>query len=835
MAPYQAEMEDETTESAEQADRQQKEPSASEGDVKRYWSEIDRYEKKTKDWYERADKIVARYLDDDHGTYGERRFALLYANVETLKPSTYAKLPVALCERRFRDKDPAGRVGAEIMERCTNSTLDIGGVDEIFRTVRDDRLLVGRGQAWVRYEADIEQVESEQIDFKTRKPTTVTHDKLVAERLLVDYVYWRHFGHNLARTWSNVWLVWRICYYPKYEAIEKFGRKVADSLTYDAKPKGEDSEDVEANCCELYECWDSRKRLMSILVKGESKPVKSGPPPINFNRFFPCPEPCYATKASRSLIPTPDYEYYRDQAKDIDDLTAKISNLMDWLRVKAFIPRGPSDGGADAIESAVKDTGNDDIFIHVGSWAEWVEKGGAKALIDWLPIESIVKALQQAIVARNQLIQDVYQITGISDILRGQTDPDETFGAQNIKQNTGSRRTRNAKDEVARFCEDICKLMAEAIAENFQPDTLAQMSGFAYMPGRQMAPPPRSAPRLEQGAPLPQAPAGLVPPVPAGVPMPGIEAMGANGGPPLAPPMAPPQDPMSFGDEVVQLLRDDRMRTFRIKVETDSTTQPDDDVEKQRRLEFLNTVAAYLEKSVQALMLTPELAPAVKEILMFAARGFRAGRNMESVLEESIDTIAKRAQQPKEDKIDAVNKAKLEQGAAEHQQKMAQGDAQFKQTIAQNDQQHAQKMQQSDKQFAQTMAFEREKGAKEIEVDNNRHALELAAKSRDHETKRHDELSAQETERNAQVEDREAAHKVLKDAIGQTAEMQRSDESTEQTRKALEGISGGLEGLAKTVAAIMDEMGQPLKVIRDAKTNKIIGGQRGSRKVMIAH
>ena len=41
-------------------------------------------------------------------------------------------------------------------------------------------------------------------------------------------------------------------------------------------------------------------------------------------------------------------------------------------------------------------------------------------------IREVVEAIRACVELRNQLVQDVYQITGISDILRGVSDPNET-------------------------------------------------------------------------------------------------------------------------------------------------------------------------------------------------------------------------------------------------------------------------------------------------------------------------------------------------------------------------------------------------------------------------
>jgi hypothetical protein len=46
---------------------------------------------------------------------------------------------------------------------------------------------------------------------------------------------------------------------------------------------------------------------------------------------------------------------------------------------------------------------------------------------------------------------------------------------------------------------------------------------------------------------------------------------------------------------VIELLRDERTRGFRIEIETDSTVEPDEQAEKQRRVEFLEAVGNFHE------------------------------------------------------------------------------------------------------------------------------------------------------------------------------------------------------------------------------------------------
>ena len=681
--------------------------------VARYWREIERYKRAADAWYQCADGIVDTYLREGRDAGATtRRFALLWSNVQTVQPSIYSRLPVIQCSRRWKDKDPIGRVAAELQERATNTTLELYGAHATFKYVRDDRLLAGRGQAWVRHEADLETYQEEDDDGNAATDDNgapVYGERLKSRKVCVDYVHYRDFGHNVAPVWADVWLVWR-CVYKTYEDIEeRWGADKAKRLAYTHKPPASlsdgaagNSDDQMEDCAKVYELWDKRRKLTSWMAEGQKEFLETGKPPLDFRECFPCPEPCYATKTSKRLIPTPDYQYYVDQAREINDLTDKIANLCEWLRVLAFIPAGPSSEGATAVGAmlqAIQDAcvKGDSIFVPVESWTGWSEKGGASALIDWLPIEKVAMALREAISARNQLIQDVYQLMGVSDILRGQTDPDETLGAQQLKAQTGSRRSKETRDEMARWCRDIGALVAEVIADEYEPEQVAEITGYEYRP--------------EQ--PVDMAGLGGLPGMPGSMPMdaaqpmpqPAVPALGAGvpstaPGPAAAAPTTMPApnaepdsaDELVFDDRHIALLRDDKLRSFRIDVETDSTAQPDEDAEKQRRLEFVDAVGTILEKAVPLVQAAPQLMPLVGETLKFTARGFRAGRQLEDVIDRTMDQLEQMAAQPKEDpeaaKVQAQaqaaqQKAELDRQIAEQKLMLEQQQAQAKMALEQ--------------------------------------------------------------------------------------------------------------------------------------------------------
>lgn len=699
-----------STPSTDPGPQTKKELAQPDGRLRKYWKEIEAYGKKAEPWHEQAGKIVKMYLDQHRGQASPRRFALLWSNIETLKPAVYGKIPTVLCSRRYKDAHPVGRIASEILERATNCTFDLQGADEVFRMVRDDRLLTARGQAWVRYEAGFEKAGEGDN----------TYDKLTSQKVCIDYVYWPDFGHNVSGTWKNVWLVWRKVRKTKDEAIERFGEDKANKLVYTPVVEDDTKQEEAEYKAVIYEVWDKRRNTVVWISKECPVMLDEGPPPLNFRDFFPCPEPCYGSKASKSLIPTPDYRYYQDQAQEIDDLTEKIANLTDYLMLRAFVPAGPSADGGDAIRimiQALQDqiTSNKSVFVPVESWAGFAEKGGAKGLMDWLPLDLVIEALKGAIEARNQLVQDVYQITGISDILRGQTDPNETLGAQEIKSQAGSRRVRNAKDEIARFTRDIAMLVAEVIAEQFQPRTLADMTGFAYVPSPPTQP-------------------GMQPTV------------GAQ-------PQQPPQSPsgQSFNDDVIQLLRDDRMRGFLIDIETDSTVQPDEDAEKQRRTEFITGIGAFLTQAGEIVAQAPALAPMITEMLLFVVRGFRVGRSMEEIIERSMQAAAQqmmqKAQQP-DPKLQAEQaKAQLAQQKGQMDMQAKAADIQGKQAL---NQQELEIKQQELQLKREELEIKRQELQLQLQADQQKMALES------HMAQQKASIEQQSMERQAQADEQAA-------------------------------------------------------------------------------
>lgn len=600
-------------------------------EFRRWLAEIELYERQASKWETRAKKIVKRYNDERRqADESAVRYDILWSNIQTLIPSLYAKNPKPDFERRFLDADPVARVTSSILERACSYTMDKVDMMSVMRQTVTDRLLPGRGSAWVRYvphfkplevpteidpgpgvanegvEIDDDADANQGPDIKQLASDGQPDTELDYEEVDIDYVHWCDFGHTVARTWKEVRGVWRICYLDRKELIARFGEK-GRTVPLDYEPKDlKGSESIEyAKKARVYEIWDKTNKKALWLAKGmDSGFLDEIDDPLGLPDFFPCPRPMFPNLANDSLIPIPDYVHYQGQAKELDDLTGRIS-----LLTRAIKACGVYDGSAPGIARLLSE-GIENELIPVDSWAAFGEKGGLKGSMEMLPIADMAQTLLDLYQARDKVKDDLYEITGMADIIRGATDANETATAQQIKSNFASVRLDDQKDDVQRFARDIVRIVASIQAEHFSIETLADMSGVALMTTAEKS--------VAQQ----------------------IMALGGS----LPDDMQDAFEEPTW-DAVDKLLRDDGARCFRLDVETDSTIKMDQQQEKGDRTEFLTAVGQFMQQGMQAAESNPALAPLMGDMLMFAVRAFSVGKSLEAQFQATVDELKKQAKQ----------------------------------------------------------------------------------------------------------------------------------------------------------------------------------------------
>lgn len=557
-------------------------------DIARRWKiELELAKRTDEKWVNRGKKIVKRYRDERAGTTGGNRYNILWSNVQTLLPAIYAKAPKAEAVRRNKDNDPAARCAAEILERALQYEIDhYPDFDEAMRNAVQDRLLPGRGVAWIRYEqreiAVVEGAEPSQYEVK--------------DCTAVDYVYWEDFRCSPARVWGEVTWVARRVYMSRDEVKARFGaflkergKRAADvPLTHvpigldQMKDQGATNGDTEAmKKAEVWELWDRKTKAVYWTAQGFDDLLDVREDPYGLDDFWPCPRPLFATQTSDTLVPVPDYALYQDQANELDMLTQRIGRLTQAVKVV-----GVYDASATGVQRMLQE-GVDNTMIPVENWAVFSEKGGVKGQVDWLPLEQVVKALQQCYLAREQCKQVIFEITGISDIIRGATEASETATAQNIKRQFGSLRLRPRQQDVAMFASEILRIKAQLMMDVYSPESLVAMSGI-------------------------------------------MDTYDAE-----------------YVQQALMLMKSEPMRAYRVEVAADSLIELDQEQEKASRTEFLGAASGFLRQAVPAAQQSPEMAPLLGEMLMFGVRAFKGGREMEAAFQKFVDQMNQpKPQQP---------------------------------------------------------------------------------------------------------------------------------------------------------------------------------------------
>lgn len=608
-----------------------------------YWrGQLDHAQKLADDWEKRGDRVVARYRDERGvGERGRNKFNILWSNVQVLLPSLYGRPAKPEVSRRYMDSDVVGRIAATMLERTLEYEADqFEDYAAAMNGAVEDLCLPGRGTAWILFEPIVSEV-AEQTTNTQAEPV----ERIDAAHSPVDYIYWKDFRHSPARTWAEVWWVARRVYMTREEGVKRFGEVFSNvplnaQDVEDARDKKKQTADTQfVKKAEVWEIWNKRTGKVCWVAPSYRQALDEREDPLKLEGFFPCPKPLFATTTNGSLIPVPDFSEYQDQAEELDDIT----NRIHWL-VKAVKAVGVSNGEYTELNRLLNE-GVDNKIFPVKNWAAFAEKGGIKGAVEMLDISIVIQTLATLYRAREDAKQTIYEICGISDILRGASDAQETLGAQQLKANFGSLRLRRRQSDVARFASDLYRLKAQVICNFYPPELIITMSGIKNT------------------------------------------ADGKN-------------DALLM--EAIALLKNGTLRDFSISVESDTLAQIDELEEKQAATEAITTIAAFIQQAFPMVSAAPETLPMVSEMLLFLVRRYRAGRGLESAIERALATLAQKPQppDPEQQKLQAQQQAdqmRTQADVAAAQQK-AQLDAQVQQSKLQMEMQlEASKAQQAER------------------------------------------------------------------------------------------------------------------------------------------
>jgi hypothetical protein len=622
-----------------------------EGVVTRWLAELQLAGKAEKPWRDESTGILKRYKTEKAnaevaGESKESSFNILWSNTEIIVPALYNSTPTPDVRRRFKDEDPIGKHTSTVLERALTCSMDSQDDEQDFDDEVTDAVLdfalVGRGLARIRYRPNVqpqsipEAIAATPADAGVVQPGAAPDsppatgaeeqkpplERIVDQKVTIEHWQWDKFRRGPGKRWRDVpWVAFE--HDMTYDdCVAYFGEEIAKQIKFNQLAESDSQGMDESSGVKrlfqsgaVWEIWDKLKKRVLFIADGVKTPLLVVDDPLGLKRFFPMPRPAMAIRDSTSLVPIPLFRQYKTQAEEMDRLTRRIAKVENALRVRGAYLSNVKEA------PALMDAGDNEM-IAIEDVAGVAQVGIDKVI--WLmPVDRLIQVLEGLYKAREQCKQTIYEIVGLSDIMRGASKATETLGAQELKSRWGSVRLQRMQKEIQRFVRDLLRLIGEIVAEHYEPDVLAEITQVKL---------PTAADKEQLQSQLAQAEAVYAEAAQA--------AQAAGQPPPEKPPMPKEvQEALQTPtwDDVIAVLRSDSMRHYRVNIETDSTVSEILDRDFKGLTDVLNALGSVFGAAPMLQQAGASNGPEVtKEIALSVVRHARMGRAVEDSI-ESLD------------------------------------------------------------------------------------------------------------------------------------------------------------------------------------------------------
>lgn len=594
-----------------------------------------------------AQEALKRYRDErGSGKSDTRAYNIFFSTTDIKLAALYAHLPKADIKRRFDDADDdTARVASNVLQRVISYELECGDFDTTFKQVIFDAKVPGMGVAWLRLDQDEQQVQVEQppvVDPMTGMQYPQEHilqSQITHQEACIDYVAWDDFYWAPCKVWTLCPWVARRIPMDKQAIKHRFGDtcppEVLSNLAFASKPDKSQSlgpkNQIEPTV-DVYEFWDKERRLVFWISPGAEIPLDVKQDTNDFEHFFPTPQRPLGRFDTANTQPISDYKLVRGKYVELDELNVRCNELRKALKLN-FVYDASNPELKELYATTAENQG-----IGVKNWAAFMsDKGGLSGSVQFTPLEPIASAFATASAQLDRIKNEIYEVEGISDFVRGAATPYETATATNAKSAQSFGRFAAQQQEVAKYAEELLRMKAHLICRFYTPEQIMKRVGM-----------------------LPQA-------------------------------------DMQYVQGAIALLKDDQMRGFRLSVSVDSLQLPNWNTEKAERNELVQAVTAFISQTMPGIQQMPQMGPFAMQLLKFAVAGYKGSKDLEGVIDQGLQQLLQQASQgsdkpakpsPEEIKAQAqAQRSQTDMAIAQMQEEtkrmLAQQDMQFQTFMAQ--------------------------------------------------------------------------------------------------------------------------------------------------------
>lgn len=387
---------------------------------------------------------------------------MFFSQINTIHARLYSKAPAPDVRRRYDMEGPEGasaKQAAQLVERGIGYTVDSTALHENADRVVFDYLVAGLGVPWVEYDAKIVQ--------------TPEGPAIADQKTLLKQVPWKHFHWEPGKDWADVDWVARDHYLNKRQLKEQFGVEPSGD-----PPKRDEKGGKKETGYRVTEIYYRPERMVYVIGWDFEDVLEEREDALKLSGFYPCPRPMMANIASRELVPMPDHAVFAPSYEYINKLTKRIHAITEQIKAAGFYD-------AQLSELAQIAQADDGTYVPVSNLAERLANTSVSdfsKVIATLPLTekvTVVRELQALLMAEKQRLDEQ---TGIADVVRGATDPNETATAQQLKGQWAGIRLSRKTGEVSRCLRDCFRIMAEIQGEHFTADTWYLTTGMRPTP-----------------------------------------------------------------------------------------------------------------------------------------------------------------------------------------------------------------------------------------------------------------------------------------------------------------------------------------------------------------
>ncbi len=630
----------------------------------RWWkAQITQSESRRRKFIETAEESIRVYnaqkqvgiLND-----AERRLNVWWYCINTLLPAYYSSTPKAEVNLRKRTGGLPYELGSVILERNTQFAMDTHfDFDKVGYNAALQFLLTGQGVLWARYAAKFETILEEMaviqdptgqlIDGNGQPYTGDTSilqpgegnilmaslevERKVKEKAVLDVVQYNDYNCSDARTEDEIEWQSRRAFLDRDQAEQLFGRDVADDLVYDSFPEVMKKDlarkdDKYEGKAELHEIWcEATNKVYWLQKTGEKAIIESSEPPTKFEKFYPCSVISQSTDPD-SVVPVSDYAHVRDQILEVERLTTRIHAVTQAIRTNFLYDAAMGPTVEQLFAGDLKGT-------PIINWPSYKGRGGLQAGVEFYPVEPFVNALNVLQGARGAALQQLYETLKVSDLLRGTSEQYKSATANRLESQWSSLGLVVRQNMFSKFISDAISNLGTIIAEQFEPETILEIGDADALiePTIYIPPPPPAPPMPEMG--------------PEGMP-PGDTGMM----PPMAPPPPPAPDPLQLIDDmkqqIIALLRDNKKRSYRIQIATDSMIAIDQQQQQKDGAMLIQQAGQFFDQMRGLVDQYPPLLDFSISLFQNMIKTMKGGKELDGIFTKAMQQVGEIAKAKEE-------------------------------------------------------------------------------------------------------------------------------------------------------------------------------------------